>query len=84
MRRMRQAMRDRDLAMVQRETAEAQYGRDETCDQIAATRAKWRKKTQVKERAVLSALTRAKIELEALGGETGSIDAAIAQVSGTK
>jgi hypothetical protein len=81
---MRQAMRDRDLAVAQRETAEARYGLDATRDEIADMRAKQRKKTVVKEKAALSALTKAKIELEALGRDTGSIDAAMAEVGATK
>jgi hypothetical protein len=81
---MRQALRDRDLAIALRETAEVRYGLDTTCDEIADLRAKQRKKTAVKEKAVMSALTKAKIELEALGRETGSIDAAMAQVGAPK
>jgi hypothetical protein len=81
---MRQALRERDLAMVQRETAEARYGLDATRDEIAAMRAKQRKKTQVKEQAALTALTKAKVELEALGRDTGSIDAVMSQVGITK
>lgn len=77
---MRQAMRERDLATVQRETAEARYGLDATRDEIAAMRAKQRKKTQAKEQAALAALTKAKVELEALGRDTGSIDAVMAHV----
>jgi len=77
-------MRDRDLAVGQRETAEARYGLDATRDEIADMRAKQRKKTVVKEKAALSALTKAKIELEALGRDTGSIDAAMAEVGATK
>ena len=81
---MRQAMRDRDLAMAQRETAEARYGLDATRDEIANLRAKQYKKTAVKEKAAMAALTKAKIELEALGRDTGSIDAAMAQVGVTR
>ncbi|HTV27703.1 MAG TPA: hypothetical protein VMF32_07960 [Xanthobacteraceae bacterium] len=79
---IRQAMRERDLATVLRETEEARYGLDATRDEINALRAKQRKKTAAKEQAALSALTKAKIELEALGRDTGSIDAAMAQVNG--
>lgn len=81
---MRQAMRDRDLAVVLRETEEARYGLDATRDEIAGLRAKQRKRTAVKEQAAMAALTKAKIELEALGRDTGSIDAAMSQVNGAK
>jgi|SRR5579863_8258217 len=77
---MRQAMRERDLATVQRETAEARYGLDATRDEIATMRAKQRKKIRPKEQAALAALTKARVELEALGRDTGSIDAVMAQV----
>lgn len=79
---IRQTMRDRDLAVAQRELAEARYGLDATRDEIANLRAKQYKKTAVKEKAAMAALTKAKIELEALGRDTGSIDAAMAQVNG--
>jgi len=81
---IRQAMRDRDLAIAQREMAEVRYGLDATRDEIAELRAKQRKKTAVKEKVALSALTKAKIELEALGRDTGSIDEAMAQVGSPK
>jgi len=81
---MRQAMRERDLAGVLRETEEARYGLDATRDEIAALRAKQRKKSDAREKAAMSALNKAKVELEALGRDTGSIDAAMAQVSAAK
>jgi hypothetical protein len=80
---VRQAMRDRDLAVVQREAAEARYGLDATRDEIAELRAKQRKKVAAKEKVALSALTKAKVELEALGRDTGAIDSAMAGI-GTK
>lgn len=81
---MRQAVRDRELAVLQRETAEARYGRDATLDEIADLRAKQRKKTTAKEKSALSALNKAKVELEALGRDTASIDAALAEVTVSK
>jgi hypothetical protein len=77
---VRQALRDRDLAVVQRETAEAKYGRDATLDEIAGLRAKQRKKTAAKEKPALNALTKAKVELEALGRDTSAIDSAMASM----
>jgi hypothetical protein len=79
---VRQALRDRDLAIVQREADEARYGRDSTRDEIAVLRTKQRKKTAAKEQLAIAALNKAKVELEALGRDTGSIDAALAQVNG--
>jgi hypothetical protein len=78
---VRQAMRDRDLATVLREAAEARYGLDATRDEIATLRAKQRKKEVAKEKAALTALTKAKVELEALGRDTAAIDNAMAGVS---
>lgn len=78
---VRQAIRERELANAQRETDEAQYGRDATRDEIAGLRAKQRKKTAAREQAVLNALGKVKIELEALGRETEAIDSVMATVS---
>ena len=78
---VRQAIRDRELANVLRETAEARYGLDATRDEIAALRAKQRKKEVAKEKSALAALTKAKVELEALGRDTSAIDSAMAGVS---
>jgi hypothetical protein len=77
---LRQAFRDRDLATVQREAAEARYGLDATRDEIAGLRAKQRKKEVAKEKVALAALTKAKVELEALGRDTTAIDNAMAGV----
>ncbi|MEA2977849.1 MAG: hypothetical protein QOF19_3369 [Alphaproteobacteria bacterium] len=79
---MRQALRDRDLATVQREAAEARYGLDATRDEIGDLRAKQRKKIAAKEQSALRALTKAKVELEALGRDTAEIDQALARVEG--
>jgi hypothetical protein len=80
--RMRQAVRDRDLAGVQREAEEARYGLDATRDEIQTLRAKQRKKTAAKEQAATAALHKAKVELEALGRDTAGIDAALARLNG--
>ncbi len=77
---VRQALRDRDLAVVQREAAEARYGLDATRDEITELRAKQRKKIAVKEQSALNALVKAKVELEALGRDTADIDNAMAGI----
>jgi hypothetical protein len=77
---MRQALRDRDLATVQREAAEARYGLDATRNEITELRAKQRKKIAGKEQSALRALTKAKIELEALGRDTTEIDQAMVRI----
>ena len=75
---VRQLRRDGDLADDQRVRAEKCYGRDATLDEIAGLRAKLRKKTVAKEKVALNALAKAKLELEALGRDTGAIDDAMA------
>jgi hypothetical protein len=76
----RQALRDRDLAVVQREAIEVRYGLDATRDEIIQMRAKQHKKVAVKEKAALNGLVKAKVVLEALGRDTTEIDSAIASV----
>jgi hypothetical protein len=78
---LRQAIRDRELATFQREADEAQYGRDATRDEIAGLRAKQRKKTAAREQALINALAKVKVELEALGRDTGAIDTVMANVT---
>lgn len=80
---MRQLRRDAELATVQRESAEARYGRDATLDEIAELRAKQRKKTAAKEKVALNALVKAKQELEAIGRDTGAIDDAMSGLAHT-
>lgn len=80
----RQALRDRDLAMVQREAVEARYGLDATRDEVAQLRAKGHRKIAAKERSALNALVKAKTELEALGRDTTEIDNAMANVGQLK
>ena len=78
---VRQLRRHSELANAQREAAEARYGRDATSDEIAALRAKQRKKTAAKEQVALNALVKVKQELEALGRDTGAIDDVMASLS---
>jgi hypothetical protein len=75
---VRQALRDRELAVALREAAETRYGLDATRDEIAELRTKQKKKIAAKEKVALSALTKAKVELEALGRDTAAIDSAMA------
>jgi hypothetical protein len=77
---VRQALRERELAGAQREAAEARYGLDATRDEIAELRTKQRKKVVAKEQVALNALVKAKVELEALGRDTGAIDNAMAGI----
>ncbi len=79
---VRQAIRERELANLEREADEAKYGRDATRDEIFGLRAKQRKKVAAREQAVLNALAKAKVELEALGRDTDAIDAVMANVDG--
>ena len=74
---MRRLISERDIAMIEREVAEARYGRDATRDEIAELRAKQRKKTAAREKPALNALVKAKQELEALGRDTTAIDDAL-------
>jgi hypothetical protein len=78
---VRHLRRDAELATVQREAAEARYGRDATLDEIAELRTKQRKKTAAKEKALMHTLAKAKQELEALGRDTGAIDDAMSGVA---
>ncbi|MCC6947014.1 MAG: hypothetical protein IT539_04525 [Bradyrhizobiaceae bacterium] len=71
---VRQAMRDRELANVQREADEARYGRDATRDEIAELRTRQRRKAIELEQPALDALVKAKTELEALGRDTAPLD----------
>lgn len=80
---MRQLRRDAELATVQREAAEARYGRDATLEEIATLRIKQRKKTAAKEQVAFNALVKAKQELEALGRDTAAIDDAMAGIGHT-
>ena len=75
--KVRQALRDRELDTVEREAAEARYGFDATRDEINELRAKQRKRVSGKEHSALRALTKAKIELEALGRDTTEIEQAM-------
>jgi hypothetical protein len=75
---LRQAIRNRELADLQRVADEAMYGRDATRDEIAGLRAKQHKKTAAREQAARNALAKVKVELEALGRDTSPIDALLA------
>lgn len=81
---VRQALRDRDLSGVLREAEEGRYGLDATRDEIAELRAKQRKKSAAREQQAMSALSKAKTELEALGRDTTAIDEAMARVGNGK